>query len=189
MANPLTESNLGKSKLDRENGPRDLTVREEEETPHEGEGRSASLEQAHAKRPQLEIPLQKTQSRSSQRSHRSYTADGYGYYQYDEKDDQQPTKDPNDPDGKEFEVQFDGDADPMNPKNRTSMRKWLICILVSASALCVVCCRICCGIEAVCLQARANADHVRLVHLQYIHRHTSRWRRTSASAANSQQLV
>jgi hypothetical protein len=39
----------------------------------------------------------------------------------------------------EFEVRFDGDDDPLNPKNRPEARKWLVVFIVSASSLCVTC--------------------------------------------------
>ena len=38
---------------------------------------------------------------------------------------------------KQFEVQWDGDSDPSNPRSRSRFRKWLIVLIVSASSLCV----------------------------------------------------
>lgn len=38
---------------------------------------------------------------------------------------------------KEFEVTWDGDDDPMNPRSMPYARKWIIVIIVSASSLCV----------------------------------------------------
>jgi hypothetical protein len=38
---------------------------------------------------------------------------------------------------KEFEVTWDGDDDPMNPRSMAYARKWIIVIIVSASSLCV----------------------------------------------------
>ncbi|KAI5215223.1 MFS general substrate transporter [Aureobasidium subglaciale] len=40
---------------------------------------------------------------------------------------------------KEFEVTWDGDDDPMNPRSMPYARKWIIVIIVSASSLCVTC--------------------------------------------------
>ncbi|CAD0087715.1 unnamed protein product [Aureobasidium vineae] len=40
---------------------------------------------------------------------------------------------------KEFEVTWDGDDDPMNPRSMPYVRKWIIVIIVSASSLCVTC--------------------------------------------------
>lgn len=38
---------------------------------------------------------------------------------------------------KEFEVTWDGDDDPMNPKSMAYARKWIIVVILSASSLCV----------------------------------------------------
>lgn len=38
---------------------------------------------------------------------------------------------------KEFEVTWDGDDDPMNPRSMAYARKWIIVIIISASSLCV----------------------------------------------------
>ena len=38
---------------------------------------------------------------------------------------------------KQFEVQWDGDSDPSNPRSRSQARKWLIVLIVSSSSLCV----------------------------------------------------
>ena len=38
---------------------------------------------------------------------------------------------------KAYEVKWDGDHDPMNPRSIGTLRKWLIVIIVSASSLCV----------------------------------------------------
>ena len=37
----------------------------------------------------------------------------------------------------EYEVNWDGDHDPMNPRSMSKPRKWLIVIIVSMSSLCV----------------------------------------------------
>jgi len=36
-----------------------------------------------------------------------------------------------------FEVTFDGLKDPFNPKNKSAARRWLICIIICTSSLCV----------------------------------------------------
>ncbi|KAL9062386.1 MAG: hypothetical protein Q9157_008966 [Trypethelium eluteriae] len=38
---------------------------------------------------------------------------------------------------KEYEVKFDGDADPLNPKSKTKLQKWLITLIVSSCSFCV----------------------------------------------------
>jgi len=40
---------------------------------------------------------------------------------------------------KQYEVSWDGPDDPMNPKSRSSLRKWIIVLIVSGSSLCVTC--------------------------------------------------
>lgn len=89
-------------------------------------------------RPHLRAPLRKVHSKSSARS-RSYT-DGYSHFERDEdEEEKQPPSDEVPEEGKEFEVQFDGDSDPMNPKNRPRWRKWLIVLIGSGCSLCVTC--------------------------------------------------
>lgn len=73
-------------------------------------------------------------------SHRSYAAgDGYTCFGEDEER-------PNIPVGgiaadaeKRFEVTWDGDDDPMNPRSMPKLRRWLIVLVVSASSVCVTC--------------------------------------------------
>ncbi|SMR51475.1 unnamed protein product [Zymoseptoria tritici ST99CH_1A5] len=77
-------------------------------------------------------PLRQTRSRSSARSHRSY--DGYTVDDRDHDGTNEEESSKN-----EFEVQFDGDSDPMDPKNRPEARKWLVVFIVSAGSLCVTC--------------------------------------------------
>lgn len=93
-------------------------------------------------RKQLSVPLRNTRSPSSARSTKSYRShtDGYSHFHDPNSEEKQ-----NDGIGdsqnldKEFEVTFDGDADPHNPKNRPYLRKWLIVLIVSSSSLCVTC--------------------------------------------------
>ena len=78
--------------------------------------------------------LQQTRSRSSARSTRSYTD---GYTHWEEKDDN--AREDTQEEGREFEVQFDGDSDPWNPKNKPTVRKWCIVLVGSTCSLCVTC--------------------------------------------------
>lgn len=76
-------------------------------------------------------------SASLQRS-RSY-GNGYGCTTFNE--DEETTKDAEkgqDP-NKQFEVRFDGDSDPINPRSFSKTRKWLIVAIVSAGSTCVTC--------------------------------------------------
>ena len=132
-----TDSEMERGKLEKEyeNG------KEEEEEPAEEQyEKSASVREANESRSNLRLhpPLAQTQSHSSARSARSYT-DGYSHFEQNDEE-KQDTK-PNAPteEGKEFEVQFDGDSDPWNPKNKPTLRKWAIVLIGSACSLCVTC--------------------------------------------------
>ena len=82
----------------------------------------------------------RTTSRSkplSLHSSRSYGGgDGYGCMTEDERAGDQEQNQPPDPE-KEFEVHWDGDNDPMNPRSMSKPRKWVIVLIISASSLCV----------------------------------------------------
>ena len=72
--------------------------------------------------------------------HRSKSyGDGHGYTAFGE-DEEVPrkTEEGEDPE-KDFEVQWDGDHDPMNPRNMRTGRKWVIVAIVSAGSTCVTC--------------------------------------------------
>ena len=69
---------------------------------------------------------------------RSY-GNGYGCTTFN--DDEENSKDVEkgqDPD-KQFEVRFNGDSDPMNPRSFSKTRKWMIVTIVSAGSTCVTC--------------------------------------------------
>jgi len=70
-------------------------------------------------------------------SSRSYGGgDGYGCMNDDEQVASQDDERPHDTE-KEFEVRWDGEDDPMNPRSMSKLRKWLIVMIVSWSSLCV----------------------------------------------------
>lgn len=78
-----------------------------------------------------------TKSLRSLHSHRSYPAsDGYTCFA---EDDERPSKSTGDTDGEPFLVGWDGDADPMNPRSMSKLRRWIIVLIVSSSSLCVTC--------------------------------------------------
>lgn len=83
--------------------------------------------------PNLPTPLHGVRSRSSARSHKSY--DGYTV---DRDDDDTQTAHPVTAEN-EFEVRFEGESDPLNPRNRTAVRKWVIVLILAFSSLCVTC--------------------------------------------------
>lgn len=114
--------------------------REEEEVESETASNKESR-LARERKQQLSLPLRNTRSRSSARSVKSYKShtDGYSHFHDAEKQQQDEEADGSPNGEKEFEVKFDGDSDPHNPKNRPYLRKWFIVIIVSMSSLCVTC--------------------------------------------------
>lgn len=91
-------------------------------------------------------PIQQVRSRSSARSHRSYT-DGYTHFTDHEDDEEAQKRGGTHAAGttettdveKQFEVHFDGDSDLLNPKSRSTWRKWLVIVVLACSSLCVTC--------------------------------------------------
>ena len=74
---------------------------------------------------------------------RSSGSDGHGFAcvrhepdlaSHDEEASRCPGKDH---DAKQFEVQWDGSDDPMDPKNLSKGRKWMVVLIVSAGSTCV----------------------------------------------------
>ena len=69
---------------------------------------------------------------------RSY-GDGHGFTVFG-KEEKNSNGQNNEHDAdKEFEVKWDGDDDPMNPRNMSHGRKWVIVLIVSAGSTCVTC--------------------------------------------------
>ncbi|OCK73548.1 MFS transporter [Lepidopterella palustris CBS 459.81] len=73
-------------------------------------------------------------------SHRSYAGnDGYTFFSDDEEPPNITSGDTAADTDKDFEVTWDGDHDPMNPRSMSKLRKWTIVLIVSSSSLCVTC--------------------------------------------------
>ncbi|KAK5123537.1 hypothetical protein LTR85_002575 [Meristemomyces frigidus] len=132
------ESELEKGDFEKANG----LAREEEEEPQEDDGRSIQVAEAGLPDPSLRPAIQQIRSRSSARSHRSHKSYTDGYTHFGEEDEEKEVSagaGAGQDAEKEFEVSFDGDNDPLSPKNKSTLRKWLIVVIVSASSLCVTC--------------------------------------------------
>lgn len=89
------------------------------------------------------VPSRPSQDRLSlhhTRSHASHV-DGHGYFSdrhHENQDGEQQV--PIDGSAeKAFEVGWDGPDDPMNPKNMSTVRKWMIVMINAFGALCVTC--------------------------------------------------
>jgi hypothetical protein len=79
--------------------------------------------------------LAKTKSLRSIHSHRSYAAsDGYTCFP---QEDARPNFPPGGSPEDAFIVQWDGDADPLNPRSMSKLRRWVIALIISSSSLCV----------------------------------------------------
>lgn len=63
---------------------------------------------------------------------------GTGYGRATRNDDEETTKDAEKGQdlNEQFEVRFDGDSDPMNPRSLSKTRKWVIVVIVSAGSTC-----------------------------------------------------
>lgn len=133
-----TDSELEKGGLEKESQDE---RREDIEEPDDGtltEPRAIRKAGSGEQSLRLHPQLQQTRSRSSARSGRSYT-DGYTHFEHeDASKPDDVARGPGEED-KEFEVQFNGDADPWNPKNKTTLRKWCIVLIGCACSLCVTC--------------------------------------------------
>jgi hypothetical protein len=70
---------------------------------------------------------------------RSYVDSHSGYFSYG-KDDNEDTRASGDSsaEGREFEVKFD-ENDPMNPRNMSTARKWIVVFTLAFGSLCVTC--------------------------------------------------
>lgn len=85
-------------------------------------------------RPGLAPTRSRAKSLRSIRSHQSRAGtDGYTLNNEDEKPNNSTGTPADDP----YLVQWSGDADPMNPRSMTTLRRWCIVLIVSASSLCV----------------------------------------------------
>jgi len=136
---PTESEEIEKGDFEKANGLNNETSeREEEEEGHP----SVQVAETGQPDPYLRPPGHSIRSHSSARSQRSYT-DGYAHYQHDENDAEkkgQAAEEGAPADAsKEFEVKFDGDSDPMSPRNKGTLRKWVIVLIGSSCSLCVTC--------------------------------------------------
>ena len=68
---------------------------------------------------------------------RSYADSRTGYFS-NEDDEEPETQDERNPE-KHFEVKWDGGDDPMNPRNMSTARKWVIVFTLAFGSFCVTC--------------------------------------------------
>lgn len=79
-------------------------------------------------------PLSRPRTLHSIRSERSYGGeDGYSCF----RDDDPESPNAEEAEEKRWEVKWDGEQDPLNPRNRKKWKKWCIVLIMASSALCV----------------------------------------------------
>jgi hypothetical protein len=88
--------------------------------------------------PPLSRPIRTTSGHASMRKSRS-SDDGYGFTSMGGEEEMSKREDEEQAPEKQFEVQWDGDNDPMNPRCTSKARKWMIVGIVSAGSTCVTC--------------------------------------------------
>lgn len=104
---------------------------EEADIPIEGAAAAPDIPKSNLNAPANGHPASLQHSRSYGDGH-SYTAFG------EDKETPNKDNDEHDPE-KQFEVQWDGEHDPMNPRCMSKGRKWIIVLIVSAGSTCVTC--------------------------------------------------
>lgn len=124
-------NDLEKSDLEKETHHRED---EEIEQADENDQDAMSVED----RSHIRVPLQQIQSHSSTRSRKSYT-DGYTHYEEEDLQGTDQAESNSQRHDKEFEVKFEGQDDPMNPKCKPTWRKWTIVLIGSFCSLVVTC--------------------------------------------------
>lgn len=94
---------------------------------------------ADSARPGLAVDQANAKSLRTIRSHHSRAgADGYTLNDQDEKPNNSSGTTGGDTTDDPYLVRWEGgDADPMNPRSMTTLRRWCIVLIVSASSLCV----------------------------------------------------
>jgi len=96
--------------------------------------RSTDVAEAGQPDPYLRPPIEPTRSRTSAQSQKLEFNDD------EERNKEAAAADSDEKDAaKDFEVRFEGDSDPMSPRNRSTAKKWLIVMILAASSLCVTC--------------------------------------------------
>ena len=92
--------------------------------------------------PTISKPQSANRSLHSPLSFTRSISDGHGFTYFRDEDRALSIQDPEKADGsteETFEVTWDGDDDPLNPRSFGHARKWVIVLIVSMSSLCVTC--------------------------------------------------
>ncbi|EMC99669.1 hypothetical protein BAUCODRAFT_30045 [Baudoinia panamericana UAMH 10762] len=136
-ASPV-QSNLKGSEFEEKHG---RGLEEVEEDDEDERTKGAQVAEAGQPDPFLRAPIQQMRSHSSARSARSHHSYTDGYTHFTQEDEEKPAggeQGEEDPE-KAFEVRFDGEADPFSPRNRSTVSKWCIVLILASSSICVTC--------------------------------------------------
>ena len=88
--------------------------------------------------PSARLAISRTTTQGTSRSRYHGGQDGYSVFTHDESPENGIENSVEVEPEFDFVVKWDGgDADPLNPRNRGTLRKWLIVFVVSLSSLCV----------------------------------------------------
>ena len=94
---------------------------------------------ARAPGSQLTHTVSRKSKTGSQLSRSRSWVDGHsGYFSNEEESQEEPGNGDSPAEGKEFEVKFD-ENDPLNPRNMSTARKWIVVFTLAFGSLCVTC--------------------------------------------------
>lgn len=143
MASDHSDSTLGasektfqpthsaKNPTDEKDTPKSEAKQEQTYIPIESTGAAPDLSTPQAERVASGHPASLLRSRSC--------GEGHGYRDHGKEEAaSKKVADGQNPE-KQFEVRWDGDDDPMDPRCMSRTRKWIIVIIVSAGSTCVTC--------------------------------------------------
>ena len=89
---------------------------------------------------QLTPAVSRKSKAASHLSHSRSYVDGHGHYSRHEDDlDEPENRDDNAEEKDYIEVKWDGDEDPLNPRNMRTWRKWVVVFTLAFGSLCVTC--------------------------------------------------
>ena len=129
---------------DAHNSTRDLPITETLpglEKVHEKDREASLLEYqpigSRVSNPQTPKVLSRSGSKPASLQHTRSYGDGHGFTYFSDDESHAVEARRRDNSEREFEVQWDGDSDPANPRRMSKLRKWMVVLIVSSSSACV----------------------------------------------------
>ena len=125
---------------DSENSPDNTTPHSDGPKDLEAQNASSKPFAASANPPLTTSVSRKSRTGSQLSRTRSYVDGHSGYFcnKDDEDEDVETSNGDGGPEGKHFEVKFK-ENDPMNPRNMSTVRKWIVVFTLAFGSLCVTC--------------------------------------------------